>query len=81
MFDYSKNMHVFLLSRLSPHFTCYHGAAAIKGAKSVAATQFKSSNGNMLHVYCYGHALNLVVKDASFKVNCLRETFEAVREI
>ena len=30
---------------------------------------------------CYSHALNLVVKDSCIKVKCLKETFEAVREI
>ena len=32
-------------------------------------------------MHCYGHALNLVVKDSCIKVKCLKETFEAVREI
>ena len=35
----------------------------------------------MLYVHCYGYALNLVVKDSSIKVKCLKETFEPVREI
>ena len=29
--------------------------------------------------FLYGHALNIVVKDACFKVKCFRWTFEAVR--
>ena len=32
-------------------------------------------------MHCYGHALNLVVKDSCIKVKCLKETFEAVRKI
>ena len=35
----------------------------------------------MLYVHCYGHALNLVVNNSCIKVKCLKETFEAVREI
>ena len=35
----------------------------------------------MLYVHCYGHALNLVVKDSFIEIRCLKKTFEAVREI
>ena len=35
----------------------------------------------MLYVHCYGYALNLAVKDSCIKVKCLKETFEAIREI
>ena len=59
----------------------YDSAGAMKGKKSTVATKFKSLNGKILSVHCYGDTLNLVVKDACFKVKCLRETFEAVREI
>ena len=31
-----------------------------------------------MYVHCYGHALNLVVKDSCIKVKCLKEV---VREI
>ena len=60
---------------------CYDEAPSMKGANTGVATQFKSLNGKMQHVHCYGHALNLVVKDSCIKVKCLKETFEAVREI
>ena len=60
---------------------CYDGAPSMKGANTGVAAQFKSLNGKMLYVHCYGHALNLVVKDSCIKVKCLKETFEAVREI
>ena len=35
----------------------------------------------MLYTHCYGHALNLSVKDACCKVDVLKETFEMAREI
>ena len=60
---------------------CYDEAPSMKGANTGVATQFKSLNGKMLYVHCYDHALNLVVKDSCIKVKCLKETFEAVREI
>ena len=53
----------------------------MKGANTGVATQFKSLNGKMLYVHCYDHALNLAVKDSCIKVKCLKETFEALREI
>ena len=52
----------------------------MKGANKGVATQFKSLNGKMLYLHCYGHALNLVVNNSCIKVKCLKETFEAVRE-
>ena len=60
---------------------CYDGAPSMKGANTGVTAQFKSLNGKMWYVQCYGHALNLVVKDSCIKVKCLKETFEAVREI
>ncbi len=60
---------------------CYDGAATMSGTKTGVATQFKSLNGKMLFTHCYGHALNLAIKDACFKVDCLKETFETVYEI
>ena len=52
-----------------------------RGANTGATAQFKSLNGKMLYMDCYGHALNIVVKDSCINVKCLKETFEAVREI
>ena len=60
---------------------CYNAAPSMKGANTGVAAQFKSLNEKMLHVHCYGHALNLVAKDSCIKVKCLKETFEAVPEI
>ena len=60
---------------------CYDGAPSMKGANTGVTAQFKSLNGKLLHMHCYGHVLNLVVKDSCIKVKCLKETFEAVREI
>ena len=35
----------------------------------------------MLFTHCYGHTLNLAIKDICFNVDCLKETFETVNEI
>ena len=59
-----------------PRGACFDGAATMAGSKTGAVTQLGSLNGNILFTHCYGHALNLVVKDACSKVNCLKETFE-----
>ena len=45
----------------------------MKEANTEVTAQFKSLNGKMLHVHCYGHALNLVVKDSCIKVKCLKD--------
>ena len=60
---------------------CYGGVPAMNGANTGVAAQFKSLYGKMLYVHCYGHALNLVVKDSYIKVKCLKKTFEAVGEM
>ena len=54
---------------------CYDGAASMAGKKSGVSVQFKSQNPKMLYTHCYGHALNLAVKDACTKVEILKETF------
>ena len=60
---------------------CFDGAATMAGAKTGVATQLKSLNAKIMFTHCYGHALNLVVKDACSKVDCLKESFEIVHEI
>ena len=35
----------------------------------------------MLYVYCYGHAMNLAVKDEYFKATILKELFVISREV
>ena len=60
---------------------CYDGAATISGKASGVATQFKLENKKMLYTHCYGHALNLAIKDACDKVECLKEAFDSIREI
>ena len=35
----------------------------------------------MLYTHCHGHAQNVAVKDACFKVDILKVTFEMTREI
>lgn len=40
------------------------------------AAQFKKLNPKMPYRHCHGYALNLAVKDACFKVDILKVTFE-----
>ena len=51
------------------------------GKKSGVSVQFKNHYPKILYTHCYGHALNLAVKDACTKVEILKETFEIVWEI
>ena len=60
---------------------CYDGAAVISGEKAGVATQIKAINSKCLYTHCYGHALNLSVKDACTKIQCLKDTFDTAKEI
>ena len=51
------------------------------GKTSEVTVQFKRLNTKMLYTHCHGHALNLAVKDACFKEDMLKMTFEMTREI
>ena len=63
------------------HGQCYNGTVTMSGKGSGVATQFKLENEKMLYTHCYGHALNLAIKDACDKVECLKETFDSIRGI
>ena len=60
---------------------CYDGAATMSGKASGVATQFKLQNEKILYTHCCGHALNLAIKDACDKVECLKEAFDSIRGI
>lgn len=60
---------------------CYDGAATMSGKVNGVATQFKLENEKMLFTHCYGHALNLAIKDACNKIECLKEAFDSTKEI
>jgi len=60
---------------------CYDGAAVMSGKKTGVATRFKSTNEKALFTHCYGHALNLAVKDACCQIPCLKNTFSCAFEI
>lgn len=60
---------------------CYIGASVMAVAKSGMASRIKSLNRKCLYTHCYGHALNLCVKDACNKVTCLKNTMDAAWEI
>ena len=53
----------------------------MSGKQADVATLFKLLNLKMLYTHCYGHALNLPVKDACFKVTILKDAFEISREV
>lgn len=49
--------------------------------RSIVSAQIKDINKKCLLTHCYGHALNLVVKDVCSIVKCLKNTFDSAREI
>ena len=51
------------------------GAATMFGKKTAADTLSKLFNPEMLYAYCYGHAMNLAVKDVYFKATITKEPF------
>ena len=51
------------------------------GKTSGVAAQFERLNPKLLYRHCPGHVLNLAVKEACFKVNIPKVTFEMTREI
>ena len=55
---------------------CYDGASVMSGHKSGVAARIKDLNKKALYTHCYGHALNLCVKDACINVGCLKNTFD-----
>ena len=55
---------------------CYDGAATMSGKDSGVTTQFKLESEKMLYTHCYGHALNLAIKDTCDKVESLKEAFD-----
>ena len=60
---------------------CYDDAAVIAGDKNGIAAKIKEENPKCLYTHCYGHALNLCVKDACTEVPTLTETFAITKEI
>ena len=49
--------------------------------RSIVSAQIKHINKKCLFTHCYGHGLNLVVKDVCSVVKCLKNTFDSAREI
>ena len=60
---------------------CYDGASTMSGSKSGVAIRIKSLNEKTLYTHCYGHELNLSVKDVCSQVKCLKTTFDTGSEI
>ena len=44
---------------------CYDGASLMSGEKNGVAKKIKDIVKTCLYTHCYGHSLNLAVKDAS----------------
>ena len=59
----------------------YDGSAVMAGHKNGVAAKIKEQNPKCLYTHCYGHALNLSVKDACNDVPTLTETFAVAKEI
>ena len=53
----------------------------MSGSVSGVATRIKTLNSKCLYTHCYGHVLNLSVKDPCTKNKCLKTTFETAFEI
>ena len=60
---------------------CYDGAVVMAGHKNGVAAKIKEENPKCLYTHCYGHDLNLCVKDASTEVPTPTETFAITKEI
>ena len=60
---------------------CYDAAAVMSGYKSGVATRIKHLNNKALFTHSYGHALNLCMKDACSKVDCLKDSFGTAHKI
>ena len=60
---------------------CYDGASTMSGNVSGVSTRIKTFNAKCLITHCYGHVLNLGVKDACRGVKCLKDTFDTAAEI
>lgn len=53
----------------------------MSGKRTGVVTQIKAMNKKCLFTHCYGHALNLAVKDVCNHTKCLKDTFDTAREI
>lgn len=60
---------------------CYDGAVVMADEKSGVAVQIKSLNSKCLYTHCYGHALNVSIKDARTEVKCLKDTFDTANKV
>ena len=53
----------------------------MSGNVTEVCTQIKKTNPKCLFTHCYGHVLNLSVKDACKDVKCLKDKFDTASEI
>ena len=75
-----------ILLRLSLQFEncrgqCYDGASAMAGCRTGVATTLLQMEPRALYTHCYGHALNLAVKDAVKANSVLRYSLDTVGEM
>ena len=57
----------------------FDGAANMRGANKGVATRFKDVSPCAVYVHCYGHLLNLAVKDCLSSVPLLRNTLGTIQ--
>ena len=60
---------------------CCHGFSVMEEAKSVMASRIKALRRKCLCTNCYGHVLNIYIKDACYKISCLKNTMDVAMEI
>ena len=60
---------------------CYDGASSMAGCKTGVSTTILRKEHRALYSHCYGHALNLAVRDA-VKTNVIyRDTLDTIEEM
>ena len=60
---------------------CFAGAANMCGSKKGAATQITSVESRAVFIHCYGHALNLAIRDTIKNNKILQDTLHTTYEI
>ena len=79
--DAIKSILEMNLDIMNARGQCYDGASTMRGHRTGVVPAIKSINGKYLYTHCYGHALNLAVRDAIKGVKVFSDAFDTVKEI
>ena len=60
---------------------CYDGAANMSGIKKGLAVRMKETSPLAIYVHCYGHLLNLAIKDTMNNIKSLRHTLATIQSL